>query len=135
MSEQYANNSISYQDGILYAEYNGHVTTDAMLDLINRAIVLVADRHITVTPIVIIFSESAYMSDVSITHMSKLINTELVKHLSAIIVVGMRHINVNFVNSVSRFFLGNRVHACETIAEARKVAETYRSETRPLLEQ
>jgi len=123
------------EDGILYTEHNGVVTIDVVLKLSGDCLELLNRNKLILAPLVMIFSETADTSQMNITHLHKIVNTELLPHLSVVVIVGMEHANKTLINLASKVFLGGKIQSRDTIEEARALAQTYKSETLPMLEQ
>ena len=128
-------NRIWLEDGVLYAQYYGVITVDLVVSFSQDCVKLLDKHKLALAPIVLIFSETTDMTKMDIPHISKIVNTPLVKRLSAVIVVGMKFADKMFIGLASNVFLGGRVQTRDSLADGRLLAESCRTETRPILEQ
>jgi hypothetical protein len=119
--------------GVLYAQYNGSIETTTIIALMEQCTALIAKEGKMVMPIVVIFAPGSHMT-LSMSHLSKVINTSFLKRISVIFLVGAEHGQTHMLSIISKVFLKGHLYPVKSIEEAGQKARAYVHEDRAILE-
>jgi hypothetical protein len=122
------------EEGIVYAEYNNAINVETVLAMIGQCLELIRTSGQNVVPLVVIFAPTSHLQ-VGLTQLGKLSNTDLLKHVSMVCVVGVRPVEAKLIQTLGALFLNHRVQMFDSLDLARKQAKAYLREDRPVLEQ
>ena len=124
------------KDGIIYVEVHDALNLENVLKMEKGAMQLISDNHKEHMPIILILDKSDdNKADLNIADFGKIVlGAGIIKHLSAISVVGAgKHVKKH-LTIINKLFLSNRVGFFDNIEEAETVSRDALSVDISLLE-
>jgi hypothetical protein len=130
-------NNVELENDIMYMNFNQPITIESILSLTDEATKLNLKTHPSPVPVPVIIHT---MGDgnkfkFGIADLSKIAGMRDNNLATGIIIVGLKGKNRKLLQVVNGTFYSNRMIFCDTLEEARRLAEPMKNSTLGILEQ
>jgi hypothetical protein len=128
-------NSVWLDDGVLYINFNQPFTFEAVQETNSKGNVLREAAGLTHVPVILIYTNAGKKIDLNLPDLTNASVSANLEAVSTIITVGLDGPSLQLAKLANKFVFKNRLVFCNTLEQAREIAQPFKGTTTAILDE